>query len=383
MSEWIAALHERVTRDGRAVLVTVAHTMGSAPREAGTAMVVSAHDAAGTIGGGHLEFEAQRIARDALDNSGSLGAWIVRFPLAARLGQCCGGVATLAFCVVHRGEHGWLDAATRCLRTHTGFALVSRIGRQAAPMLISADNVTGSLGAADEDSAAIALARARVADGGAHAMLVPPVDAAGSMLLLHVIKPREFSVLLFGNGHVGRALVRVLGALPAAVRWIDGREHDFPTDAPDNVEIVVTDDPANELSTAPRGSCIIIMTHSHTLDFELIETALHRDDWQYLGLIGSRAKRNQFAKRLAVRGTPPEAMQRIVCPIGTHAGIAIRSKEPGSIAVAVAAELLAMREALATADAGGAPARLLPPGAIGNRRNFGALRSATPGTRRT
>ena len=137
---------------------------------------------------------------------------------------------------------------------------------------------------------------------------------------------------------------------------------------------MVTDDPANELSTAPRGSYIIIMTHSHTLDFELIEAALHRDDWQYLGLIGSRAKRNQFVKRLAVRGTPPEAMQRIVCPIGTHAGIAIRSKEPGSIAVAVAAELLAMREALATTGTGGA---------IGNHRNFGAVRAATLGTRRT
>jgi len=91
----IAELAARVARDGRAVLVTIAHASGSTPREPGTSMIVGASDVYATIGGGHLEFEAIRIGRDALAQRERPRPWLVRFPLAARLGQCCGGVATL------------------------------------------------------------------------------------------------------------------------------------------------------------------------------------------------------------------------------------------------------------------------------------------------
>jgi xanthine dehydrogenase accessory factor len=381
MAEWLAALRERVVRDGRAVLVTVAHTSGSAPREAGTAMVVSAGDAMGTIGGGHLEFEALRLARDALASTAPLGAWIVRFPLAASLGQCCGGVATLAFNVVRQGEHGWLDAALACQRTHTPFALVSRIGSHAAPLLVSADNAAGSLGTPGDDSAAIALARQRVAAGTVGAMLVPPATAAGATLLLHVVRPQDFRVLLFGNGHVGRALAQVLGTLHAAVRWIDGREHDFPAQVAANVDVVITDDAVAEMDAAPHRAWVLIMTHSHALDFDLTQAALRRDDWSYLGLIGSRAKRNQFEKRLLARGTSADSLRRIVCPIGAQGGFAIRSKEPGAIAISVAAEMLALREVLA-AHSGGVSAPVGGRAAAGTPGQVLALRAPTPRTHR-
>jgi xanthine dehydrogenase accessory factor len=85
------------------------------------------------------------------------------------------------------------------------------------------------------------------------------------------------------------------------------------------------------------------MTHSHALDFVLVEAALAREDWRYLGLIGSLPKRRQFERGLASRGFPADALARVRCPIGT--GIRVKSKHPGTIAVAVAAELLAVREA--------------------------------------
>ena len=112
--EWPSELTACVARDGRAILVTTAHTSGSTPREAGTLMIVTGRDAFGTIGGGHLEFEAIRMARDALSNAQTPASWLVRFPLAARLGQCCGGVATVAFIAVDSGAHGWLEAAAAC-----------------------------------------------------------------------------------------------------------------------------------------------------------------------------------------------------------------------------------------------------------------------------
>ena len=171
-------------------------------------------------------------------------------------------------------------------------------------------------------------------------------------LLIEVVRPDAFPVLVFGNGHVGRALVQVLGALPAQVRWIDTRENDFPAEVPANVEIVATDAPEDEIVHAPQRAFVVVLTHSHPLDFALVEAALARDDWRYLGLIGSRSKRAQFAKRLVARGWTPEQFGRVVCPIGVSSGIAIRSKEPGAIAIAVAAEIVATREAAARSDVG-------------------------------
>ncbi|MGI8895638.1 MAG: xanthine dehydrogenase accessory protein XdhC [Casimicrobiaceae bacterium] len=362
MTGWIAQLTQALAGDDRAVLVTVAHARGSTPREAGTVMIVAASAFTGTIGGGHLEFEALRIARDALAKESTrapsdapLPPWIVRFPLAARLGQCCGGVATLAFAMVNRELRGWVDAAVGCERTATPFALVTPLWDGApawnaanARLLVTADDVRGSLGSAALDSIAIGTARTRLATGHSGAALIAAPNPDRVTLLVHVTYPDPFTVLVFGNGHVGHALIQILRALPVQVRWIDSREHDFPAQVPANVEVMATDTPETELAHAPRGAFIVILTHSHALDFALIESALTRDDWRYLGLIGSKSKRAQFEKRLSARGVEQKRLARIVCPIGAQIGI--RSKEPGAIAVAVAAELLAVREAVANQD---------------------------------
>jgi xanthine dehydrogenase accessory factor len=78
-----------------AVLVTVRRTQGSVPREAGTWMAVWPQRVLGTIGGGHLEFDAIAHARSLLAGSGDEGER--RFALGPSLGQCCGGVVFLGF----------------------------------------------------------------------------------------------------------------------------------------------------------------------------------------------------------------------------------------------------------------------------------------------
>ena len=342
---WLEPLAAALGDDTHSVLVVVATTQGSAPREAGAAMVVSDTSAAGSIGGGHLEFEAIRIARDALATRAT-GTWIVRFPLAARLGQCCGGVATLAFSTIERQARTWLDAAIACARTGAPFAVVSTIAAHAPDvrLVVTADDARGTLCDPTLDSAAIALSRARLAASARGAALVRCAHDAQTTLLVQLERPDPFHVLVFGNGHVGRALVGVLGVVAAQVRWIDSRGADFPAAAPANVEIVVTDAPEDELRGAPAGAFVVVTTHSHALDFTLIETALERDDWRYLGLIGSKAKRAQFERRLAARGRDASVLARVHCPIGVK-GVAIRGKHPGAIAVAIAAELLVVREA--------------------------------------
>lgn len=342
---WLPPLAAAVVAGEPAVLVVVATVQGSAPRETGAAMVVTANACTGSVGGGHLEFEALRAAREGLDR-GTMGTWTVRFPLAARLGQCCGGVATLAFSRIDRDARSWVDTAVACERTHAAFALLSCVGATpGTQLLVTADDARGTLGSADLDSAAVALARTRLAGAAQGPALVPFAARERATLLVHVERPDPFPVLVFGNGHVGRALIQVLGVLPAQVRWIDSRADDFPASVPANVDVVVADAPEDEIAHAPSGAYVVVTTHSHALDYAVVESALARDDFRYVGLIGSKSKRAQFERRYVARGAAAERFARLHCPIGAH-GVAIRAKHPGAIAVAIAAELIVAREAL-------------------------------------
>ncbi|HEX6792715.1 MAG TPA: xanthine dehydrogenase accessory protein XdhC [Casimicrobiaceae bacterium] len=344
---WLDALADALARDGEAVLVVVATAKGSTPRESGAAMVVTRDACVGSIGGGHLEYEATRIAREALGDE-LRGTFVVRYPLAASLGQCCGGVATLAFSRLDRHATMWVEPARGCARTGSPFAIVTRVARgeheAANRLVVTADDVRGTFGDVAIDSDAIGVARARLAGAHAGAALVSFEHDAATPLLVHVERSGAFPVLVFGNGHVGRALVNVLGVVPAQVRWIDARAGDFPARVPGNVEIVATDAPDDEIADAPAGAFVVITTHSHALDLALVEAALARSDWAYVGLIGSKSKRAQFERRLATRGFS-DPFARIRCPIGT--AVALKGKHPGTIAVAIAAELLLAREAYA------------------------------------
>ncbi|MDH3386769.1 MAG: xanthine dehydrogenase accessory protein XdhC [Gammaproteobacteria bacterium] len=95
MNDWQQTL-DSLRRDRiPAVLVSVDSVVGSTPREAGAKMIVTADRRYGTIGGGNLEYQACRIARNQLEAGTSGG--LRRFPLGAGLGQCCGGLVNLMF----------------------------------------------------------------------------------------------------------------------------------------------------------------------------------------------------------------------------------------------------------------------------------------------
>jgi xanthine dehydrogenase accessory factor len=148
-------------------------------------------------------------------------------------------------------------------------------------------------------------------------------------------------VLLFGAGHVGRALVLALAPLPFAVRWIDSRPDQFPQYVPQNVVTVRTDAAARELEAAPRDALVLVMTHSHPLDFDITAGALRRGMFDFVGLIGSETKRARFLSYARQLGIAEREIERLVCPIGVPQ---IKGKEPAIIAAAVAAQLLIASE---------------------------------------
>lgn len=77
------------------IRITVVDTKGSTPREIGTSMTVTASDQIGTIGGGALEWDATRQAREMLFNGATKQERTI--PLGPDLGQCCGGSVRLRF----------------------------------------------------------------------------------------------------------------------------------------------------------------------------------------------------------------------------------------------------------------------------------------------
>ncbi|CAG8864832.1 xanthine dehydrogenase accessory protein XdhC [Pseudomonas fluorescens] len=96
MYNWIDALADLQNRGEPCVLVIIIEELGSTPRNAGSKMVISANQSFDTIGGGHLEYKAMKIAREMLA-SGKQDTHLERFSLGASLGQCCGGATVLLF----------------------------------------------------------------------------------------------------------------------------------------------------------------------------------------------------------------------------------------------------------------------------------------------
>lgn len=342
MSDWLSALAELGRRAEAGVLVTVADAQGSVPREAGTKMVVTGDGCLGTIGGGNLEFKAIALAREMLLDD-TRGARLRRFPLGPSLGQCCGGVAVLLFEPLGAAAAAWVGRLLQLRRDNETAVLVTdttSVGG-AAKLIVTANGCFGSLNDRQLQAAAVAGA-AELLDNAA------PVGARferSSALLFETVGRSDFHILLFGAGHVGKALVGVLSGLPCTLTWVDSRAGEFPRELPANVRVEVSDEPPWEVDDAPPGSYIVIMTHSHPLDQAICERALRRGDYAYCGLIGSASKRQRFRKRLRVNGVSDAALAGLSCPIGVDG---ITGKHPGEIAVAVAAEILQVRERRAT-----------------------------------
>lgn len=340
VNTWIEQLAQLAQSGRQAVLVTVARTQGSTPRAPGAHLIVAAHGCHGSIGGGQLEQRAIAHARTLLDDRGR-GAQLVRFPLGASAGQCCGGVMELVFEPVGAGAEDWI-AHARALAAG-GRPWGRHVPLDGGPTRVfDADSVA----AAFDLPAQTERARSLLAGAASAAALAragsPDGDPLDNACLIDVCLPPELEVVLFGAGHVGRALAEVFGRLPMRVRWIDARADEFPATIAPNIEAICTDAPESEVRSAPADAVFLVLTHSHALDFELVRTILARTDFRLCGLLGSQGKRARFEQQLRARGVPEAAIARLHCPIGVPEVV---GKEPEIIAIAVAAELLQLRGA--------------------------------------
>lgn len=241
-------------------------------------MLVNLDQIQGTIGGGHLELDAISKARELLRaNVVQADTITEHYKLGPTLGQCCGGALALEFSVGCESDFRMAESTTK-----------------------------------------------------------------------------RFHLQLYGAGHVGQAVVRALERLSCSVQWIDEREtvngshaalwhqlQSTSTQASEQVRIqaVCVDSVVAEVKHAPAGSAFLVMTHSHDLDLEIVKAVLNRNDYAYLGLIGSATKRARFEHRLRDLGFRDEQLSTLTCPIGVPG---LKGKEPEVIAVSVAAQLLSL-----------------------------------------
>lgn len=283
---------------GRVARVVIAEVRGSAPRDAGTAMLVWEDGQSGTIGGGTLEHELTLKAREML--RAEAPDRLSRHALGPDMGQCCGG---------------HVQALTEIYDAARAEALPEDIharGPGEQPLAVTR-----------------MLAQARNGAG-------PVSDGLIEGWMIETVRGARQPLWIWGAGHVGRALVDVLSPLPNfAITWVDTAADRFPEDVPEGVTCLPAAALAALVPYAPRDARHLIVTYSHAFDLALCD-ALLQHGFDYAGLIGSKTKKARFRKRLSEAGHGPDPFARLTCPIGDPA----LGKHPQQIALGVAAELL-------------------------------------------
>ncbi len=231
-----------------------------------------------------------------------------------------------------------------------------------AKLVVGLSETWGSIGGGNVEAVSIDRARELIAAGKAEPELVDFAlndkvtnqhgvqCCGGTVQVLLEPLPVVRAVAVFGVGHVGLELARILARQDLDLHLIDSRPDMFAAQRLDALADSVAQIhvhhtpllPEEVLEELPRGTHVLIMTHDHAEDAALCDAALRTSHLGSIGLIGSAAKWVRFRKRLSTEGGHDEAaIGRIKTPIGLPE---ITGKDPATIAVSVAADLLRVFE---------------------------------------
>lgn len=248
----------------------------------------------------------------------------------------------------------WQQAVAKCQKEAEPFSLVTVVGATGSTpreggskMVVIADATFDSIGGGKLELLATQKARELLLMGKQvqqihHFPLAAKANqcCGGSVTLLIEIFPRTaVEVVLFGAGHVAKALVGIVAEMDCHVSWVDSREDLFPREIPLGVDKISIENPEDYVSRISAGAYIVIVTHDHALDYRLTREILHNDDFAYLGLIGSATKAKRFRKHLQHDGFSDESIGKLNCPIGLTA---LNGKLPMEVAVSIAAQILSL-----------------------------------------
>ncbi|GAA3668132.1 xanthine dehydrogenase accessory protein XdhC [Nocardioides ginsengisoli] len=259
----------------------------------------------------------------------------------------------------------WLRALQHLRETRTPGVLVTitevrgHAPRAAgAKLVVAPDEAWGSIGGGNLEESAVRRARALIADGATapsterhdlsdRAPLEYGVQCCGGeVALLYEPLPVRRAIAVFGMGHVGFELALLLSRHDLEVHLVDSRADQLTPErvgpllaGPADVRVhEVPVLPELVIADLPPGADVLVLTHDHAEDLALLDALLRSPIPGSIGLIGSSAKWTRFRGKLAELGHDPTAIGRVRTPIGAQG---ITGKEPATIALAVAVELLA------------------------------------------
>lgn len=330
MKDFYKALKLSKKRNEPLAVVTIVNFHGSAPRGTGAWMAVYKDGATtGTVGGGAMEYDAQKEAQKLFETKTSfMKEYILRPNEAGDLGMVCGGNATLYFQYLspdNRQTENLIEGLGRVFESNEDAWLLTSWEKPAAFEMIVVDERMKETAPFDDE---LFQKESRLFRKNETCIFSQPLL-------------QNERVYVFGGGHIAKELVPVLSHLDFKCVVIDDREVFANKESfPDAEEVFVSD--FKNISTFLKigpSDYVVIMTRGHQNDY-LVEAQVLKTNARYIGVIGSKRKTAAVNEKLMrIDGFTQERLSMVYTPIGK----AIKAKTPAEIAISIAAELIEVR----------------------------------------
>ena len=335
----LLAEYERLLASGPVGRAVVTQVWGSAPRPEGAALLAGPNGGmAGSVSGGCVEGAAAEEIKSAIaEGAPRKVSWGVTHERAWEMGLSCGG--TIEVFVEPMVREEVLAAARR----ESGSVVATVIGG-AAPLgsglVVLEDGRASRLGSFPSELVAELTKRARDALAGLVSRVETLQSNAGAVEIFLEVFPRRPTLLIFGGVHIATALVRLAKPLGYRTVVADGREAFLTRERfPDADELILGwPEEVFRRVGLNAATCVVLLTHDPKFDEPALELAL-RSPAGYVGAIGSRKTQAHRRERLRTLGFSDADVARLHGPIGLDLG----GREPAEIALAILAEISAVR----------------------------------------
>ncbi len=337
MRKWVSAVNETLSRKQPLVMALIMSQEGSTPRTAGTRMMIGADGYVGTIGGGRIEASVMEIAREMLHKPGAVTiSFDLTSEIADAMDMVCGGKLEILIDSIAPDEKNRLffSGLLQMLDQRQKGLMVTELLEsgvlQVRRAILREDGVV--IGTPDFkmeiDSIPKKLHAPILIQSGDRKFFIEPVMASGT-------------VYLFGAGHVSLQTAILAKRVGFEVVVLDDRMEFANTtrfsDA-DDVRVPASFEIAFEGLEIRADSYLVILTRGHLHDKTVLQQAL-KTPAGYIGMIGSRKKRDAVYQSLENDGFTAKDFQKVHCPIG----LSIGAQTPEEIAVSIVAELIHAR----------------------------------------
>lgn len=348
MNSWLKPVKTASALNNGFVLLTIISTKGSTPCSNGDKIVFSgAESVFGSIGGGNLEFKALSFAEE-LFSLNSNGTYLKKYPLGASLGQCCGGYVNVMFesFIQSDATNSWIKTVSNLLQDNEDFIVATIVDSNSEIEFSSKKFVylDGNLSPNIDDKKISSLITKSakdlllLSDSPTIVQFENQSGALTEVCFEKVLTSEVQPVVIFGAGHISRALMPILINLPIKIYWVDDRAEQFDKYQGDTSQIdIICDDFVQSIPDLPDSSYCLVITYSHQIDFEICEKMITQNNFSYLGMIGSEIKGKKFRDRFHQKNFSEEVINKFICPIGDKQKFL---KSPAAIAVTIAMDLI-------------------------------------------